>query len=288
MECPNTLFPSIQSTMNNLSFLFVEMIDLKDMYRLMCTSKQFALVAHAYIDAYIKLSLAPRISLYVEKSPVKFDGIGVASCRGNTTSIMFKLCRPQMLQCMPGSHEIYCDIVTGDISRNVSTTKSLLFHDFFTGLKSYTVCSPFSLCSSRKIYLTWRSLLCTDKTVTPPRYTIFSPDEINAVKNHHKTIPPTTYSSTMGYRLYKKVFRYLTRWRDRRQYIDSIPCITHITIDVPNNFFSIEPKVTVERFVAFILLNTMIPLIMLFLVYCFIFTMFSVYHAILSISPYSI
>lgn len=292
MACPHTLLPSIQSVMNNLSFLFVDVMSLVDMYRLMCTSKQFAWVARTYIDAYIRHRLVSRITLYVEQTPVNFDGIGVVSCRGmyNTTSIMFKLRRPKMLQCMPGSHEICCDIATGDTSRKVSTTKSLLFHDFSTGSKSYTVCSPVSLCSSRKIYLTWRSLLCANETVSEPpnTFTILPPNEVRICKNHYKSIPCTTFSGTMGCRLYTKVFRYITRWRDRRQYMDSIPCITHITIDVPNSFFSVESNVTVGRFVAFILLNTMIPLITLCLVYFFIFTMFSVCHAILSISLYSI
>ena len=247
-----TLQPSLPSAMNILPFLFTDMLSVRDMYRLMCTSKDFAWVARTYINMYIQLWVVPRISLYVEGVPVKFDGFGAVGgggwCGGfpksPKTRLMF-MCRPRYLLRMPGKHEIRCEIAVGTDVREISTTKSLLFHDFSTGLKSYIVSSPISLFSSGKIQLIWEDLIDTDDEVDDPMpsstVAILSPDKLRNNPSHHNTIFPTTYAGTMGFRWYTKLFRYLTRWRDKRHHINSIPCITHITMDVPGTFLSINP-----------------------------------------------
>jgi len=254
-----TLQPSLPSAMNILPFLFTDMLSVRDMYRLMCTSKDFAWVARTYINMYIQLWVVPRISLYVEGVPVKFDGFGAVGGGGGgagagdwcggfrkspKTRLMF-MCRPRYLLRMPGKHEIRCEIAVGTDVREISTTKSLLFHDFSTGLKSYIVSSPISLFSSGKIQLIWEDLIGTDDEVDDPMppstVAILSPDKLCDNPSHHNTIFPTTYAGTMGFRWYTKLFRYLTRWRDKRHRINSIPCITHITMDVPGTFLSINP-----------------------------------------------
>ena len=275
----HTLRPTLQSTLNNLPFLFTELLNLKEMYNLICVSKDFTLIAREYIDAYIRSRVAPRISLYLEGIPISFGEFGLVGrrcdgwSRSSCTTMMFKLRQPRYLHDMPGSHGIRCEIKTGRVDRRrVTTTKSLLFHDFSTGFKSCTVCTPISLFSRRKIYLTWADLVGTDAmsslfylTQSTPLGLIPS-HEICSRTTHHHTLPRTTYAGTMGDRWYTKLFRYITRWRDKRQHIDSVPCITHIAMDVPSTFFSPDPVPisALTRVVAifgFLLSNTVIHLL---------------------------
>ena len=262
------------------------------MYRLMCTSKDFAWIVRAYINMYIKQWVVPRISLYVEGVSVKFDGFGAVGggggwCDGfpksSKTRLIFKLCRPRYLLSMPGKHEIRCEIAVGTNTREISTTKPLLFHDFSTGLKSYIVSSPISLFSSGKIQLVWRDLIGTDDDVDDPvppnAVAILSPDKLCDNTPQNNTIFPTTYAGTMGFRWYTKLFHYLTRWRDKRYHINSIPCITHITIDVPDTFLSPNPipigtVETIGLFAIFTVSNTVIYSAVLGVGYWFVATMY--------------
>jgi hypothetical protein len=258
----HTLQPSLQSVLNILPFLFTDMLSVRDMYRLMCSSKEFSWVAREYITQYIQHRLIPRISLYVEGNMVPFNGFGIGSDTSHTT-LMFQLREPRYLQTMPGKHEIRCEIAVGTDAREISTIKSLLFHDFSTGLKSYTVLSPISLFSSRWIHLTWEDQIGTDDDVgvdvnLVEPMTLLSPPKKRITSPHR-----TTYAGTMGFHWYTKLFRYLTRWRDKRRLINSIPCITHITIDVPDKFLSPSknPITTAEligSFAIFTVSNTLI------------------------------
>jgi len=284
-----TLQPSLQSVLTILPFLFTDMLSVRDMYRVMCSSKEFSWVAREYITQYIHHRLIPRISLYVEGNMVPFNGFGIRSHTSHTT-LTFKLKQPRYLLTMPGKHEIRCEIAVGTETREISTTKSLLFHDFSTKLKSYTVLSPISLFSSRWIRLTWEDQIGTevgvglDADVAEPM-TLLSPPPKERTTSHNRT----TYAGTMGFHWYTKLFRYLTRWRDKRRLVNSIPCITHITIDVPDTFIAplpipISKMETVGTFAIFMVSNTVISMVLLS-VGCWIpATIYWVSHIITSIS----